>query len=342
MPFCWKSFLGQRMSTSEQPKKKWKDLLLRSGVPLEYEVAKIISKHDFQVFADYGFSRRDGDVRKEWSVDIAASLEVNGKRLPFYILKLLVECKYRSNEKIMIFFPEPLNKYPQSTVGATIYSCDGFAPFFISNDPRYNVDLRYPIAYKGIELHEGGAVEEEIRRGITQLRYATPSALLELLDCSIGDFPSEGFAFFLSKILVTNAPLRMVNEGVVLSTIMAAETLDDISTLTDTVVLFFDYGPDFENHFRETFSNARHYFLKRAKERRKEQKELGVHHKFYKNPTDYISEISDGARSECGQVSNQFFVTTLSGLPGLLGEIKRCCTKSVKSRAKTLDEVVKQ
>ena len=60
-------------ATSGEAKKGWKDHLLRSGAPLEYEVASVMSGADMAVDADFPFVRRDSVGIKEWSVDIAAT-----------------------------------------------------------------------------------------------------------------------------------------------------------------------------------------------------------------------------------------------------------------------------
>ncbi|MEK2144736.1 hypothetical protein WOC23_22370 [Vibrio parahaemolyticus] len=76
---------------------KWKDKLLSSSFPLEFEAMKELSKDGFSVSSEFAYSRLDGDTRKDFSVDIDALCftpfesedDVTGS------VHLLVECKYR-------------------------------------------------------------------------------------------------------------------------------------------------------------------------------------------------------------------------------------------------------
>src|SRR5690349_17324613 len=103
-------FNGVEMTESvkDEKNREWKKHLLRSGAPLEYEVARILDNEGMFIDADFSFLRRDGSVEKEFSVDIVAEWS-GGERFetsPFDMV-LAVECKYRSREKSLVFFLDP-------------------------------------------------------------------------------------------------------------------------------------------------------------------------------------------------------------------------------------------
>jgi hypothetical protein len=176
-----------------KPKKGWKDHLLRSGVPLEYHVATVLTKEDMRVEADFSFLRRDITGAKEWSVDMAASWFCQAKKADAAIqLELLVECKYRSQEKSILFLPEPIGRDSLAVVGGTVSIYDHFTPFHIKIDPLINLEAPLRFVYKGIELHDGGAVEEDLRHGIQQLRYAAPARLRQDFEFAITMALEEG------------------------------------------------------------------------------------------------------------------------------------------------------
>ena len=54
-------------------KGKWKDCLLSSSLPFEFEIAKLLASAGFFISADYTYSRTDAGVTKDFSVDIEAS-----------------------------------------------------------------------------------------------------------------------------------------------------------------------------------------------------------------------------------------------------------------------------
>lgn len=90
-----------------QIRRGWNDFLLRSGVPLEYEVALCLASEGMPVDADFSFMRRDVSGLKQWSVDIAASWYGPSANRVNYVLEARVECKYRSPEKCVLFLEEP-------------------------------------------------------------------------------------------------------------------------------------------------------------------------------------------------------------------------------------------
>jgi hypothetical protein len=61
-------------------RKGWKQHLLLSGVPLEYQVASILAAAGVGIDADFSFLRRDGNQLKEWSADMGGSLVLRGSR----------------------------------------------------------------------------------------------------------------------------------------------------------------------------------------------------------------------------------------------------------------------
>ena len=86
----------------------WKSKLLSSGVPLEFEAAKILTAKGFAVDADYTFTRIYEGVSKDASVDIMGTgyLPLNDRNSVKAELYLLIECKYRSPKTQWLFLPE--------------------------------------------------------------------------------------------------------------------------------------------------------------------------------------------------------------------------------------------
>ena len=86
---------------NEKKKKDWKDLLLRSGLPLEHDVADLLEKHKIYSYGEYSYSRiNENGQQLEHSVDIDAEIRLAGAPLYF-----LIECKYRDPQKMWFFYP---------------------------------------------------------------------------------------------------------------------------------------------------------------------------------------------------------------------------------------------
>jgi len=312
-------------------KKKWKDHLLRSGVPLEYEVARVLAEQELSVYADFCFLHRDPFGATEWSVDIQSDWDCLSSDHNFS-LHLLLECKYRSPEKLIIFFNDPNSLVSPAVMGGTVNCIDEFAPFKLSTEAFSNLEQSYEFVYKGIELHGGGAVETDLRHGINQLRYATPAYLCDWFDFLIGGHPEDLAGIMFSKILVTNAPMKILENGIDIEAIRNADDIADISREVDTVILFSDYGPAYRHHFQSIFEEDLDSRIQGAKKTSKDLENIGKKLDRFNNPREFISNLAAGAKFEIRPLSTQFFITTLHALPNLIQEIKAACLDSYESR----------
>jgi len=142
-------------------KKAWKDHFLKSGVPLEYEVAAVISQAGMAVEADFSFLRRDVIGVKEWSVDIAANWYGPTEDEVGFNLNALVECKYRSPEKTLLLLEDPNDLYPPATLGGTVLSFDALVPFHLPFNAFVPMERKLQYVYKCIEIYEQGAIQDE-------------------------------------------------------------------------------------------------------------------------------------------------------------------------------------
>ena len=145
---------GRMSSKPEQKQKNWKDHLLKSGVPLEYEVARALAAEDLAVDADFSYMRRDGASFKECSVDIEAVWYGPLPNKVDFEFHALIECKYRSPEKFILLLEEPGDDFSSVTLGYTINKFDHFVPYKIPSDSFYPIERELPVAYKGIELYD--------------------------------------------------------------------------------------------------------------------------------------------------------------------------------------------
>lgn len=317
-----------------KPRKGWKEHLLRSGVPLEYEVATVLGQAGMEVEADFSYLRRDLGGAKEWSVDILATWEGRTRRQQLS-LHILIECKYRSPEKLFVFLQAPTTIVSPLILGGTVNAFSQFSLFYLPYGCFETLEKQLAWVYKGVELHQRDAVEEDIRHGIQQLRYATPSALRQAFefatDAALG---GSGYAIFFTKIMVTNAPILVLDRRAGLEAIRSAEHIEDITSQEQTVIMFSDYGPDYRDHFKHAFSGEDSWLLDNAKELRTQLQLRGKATTFGNDPAQLVEDLGAATRSDISGVSSQFFITTLDGLPWLLSQIQTACTTSYKGRTK--------
>lgn len=320
---------------SSSAKKTWKDHLLRSGLPLEHEVARILAKERMSVTADFSFVRRDGLITKEWSVDLEATWygETKNNGLKYEVL-FLIECKYRSDDKVMLFVEDPNLDTSPITLGGTINSFDHFTPFHVTSIPFSELESEFRFVYKGTELHSGGAVDEDLRHAIQQLRYATPAFLRENIDFNISNHAEDILPIFFTKILVTNSPIKLLKSDISINEIRSANSIDDISSVENTVILFSDYGAEYENHVKSTFEYDPQDRMEISEYIKESLQRNGKEVDSASDPYKLLKNIMSGRRYECRSFATQFFITNIGNLPNLISRIKKSCELAYKGRRK--------
>lgn len=133
----------------------WKRYLLSSGVPLEHDVAQTLVEAGFAVSPEFPYLRHGGNEEKEFSVDLEAKWFGPTDEDISYSLNLLVECKYRSPDKVVMLFEDPDTEPTNGTLGHTIAAIDLFAPYNLKHSVIYNFESNIPFTYKALEIHKG-------------------------------------------------------------------------------------------------------------------------------------------------------------------------------------------
>ncbi|WP_346294845.1 hypothetical protein LRC39_15225 [Rhodopseudomonas sp. P1] len=320
-------------TSDSKPRKTWKEHLLKSGLLLEYEVASLLANQDMAVDADFSYLRRDSAGTKECSVDISATWFSDESSGLEFEVRLLVECKYRSPGKLFVFIEEPNREFSPITLGDTVNALDQFTPYELGEKPLTDLEATFRFAYKGIELSNDGAFNQELLHGIQQLRYATPALLRHALSFNMSLHPDDAARpIFFAKILVTNAPIRMLHSDINIQKIMEADSIESVSSSPDSVILFSDYGPDYEDHFRSTFSDSKEHLRELSQDIRERLLAAEIPLDNLTNPAVFIENLSTANRFEARALSTQFFVTSLSGFAGLIQQIKAASKASFDSR----------
>lgn len=312
--------------------KDWKEVLLRSGVPLEYEVAQLLASKGFDVDADFPYMRRDVEGEKEHSVDVLATKWLESGKADSTHICVLLECKYRSPEKTLLLFEAPPSPHAPIDVGGTVHAYDEFVPYYLKDDCFRRVEESLPIVYKGLELHTNDAVERDFRRSVEQLRYAAPVALRRAFDMTFFGHPADNGAWFFAKVIVTNARVMLVGADIDVEKVQAAKELEEVATEIDGAILFSEYGPDYERHFRGVFADVADKMRVSAKRVAKYVKDEGKTVHWVDKATKKVKDLLVARRGECREISTQFLVSNLTFLPELVDGIAKGAKKALNGR----------
>ena len=224
---------------NEKNKKDWKNLLLRSGLPLEHDVADLLEKHKIYSYGEYSYSRiNENGQQLEHSVDIDAEIRLAGVTLYF-----LIECKYRDPQKMWFFYPI---SYGRKELGqlqgdrlVKILEC--LSPARIDSKSFRRFESQLELCSKGVELLENKKSKDEsgIKHGLFQLRYAIPNQVLNLALSQAQEMNDGNLDIkVIIPILVTTAALYVINENKDIKAIHNAKHIEEVAARVNSLVVY--------------------------------------------------------------------------------------------------------
>lgn len=227
---------------------KWKDFLLKSSIPLEYEVKTLLDKYGCVGNYEYTYLRRDeNEIVNEFSYDIDASFIKGG-----HFFELMIECKYRDQSTNWVFIPEAYGG-----IGETD-SCSFINPndHFTQKNKFLKLDYEplAPLCGKGIEINSEGQNPRSISQAVNQLSYAMAEKILDGMEHQIEKLlGSSEIIFYNIPIIVTTANLFRLNKNVTIEQIKQSNNLSDVSTEAECLILKSTIGKDLEKYNIEVF-----------------------------------------------------------------------------------------
>lgn len=230
---------------------KWKDALLRSGLPLEATVATQLESHGCHVFGEYEFPVFPFEGQQLLrSVDLYAYWD-----LAAVDLKLAVECKYRRDGIRWFFMPPSMSTLRASDWITNCFVSPFVPPWYCSTVFTAPVvkfghhptkkGAEMPVVSKGVEIipGRGGSDKQDtnesgIRNALHQARYAAATMMFgfpPLASDQFDKYLSQSFRFIL-PIVVTTAELFVFNEKVGVTEIRSAADPGDIAQSVPAVI----------------------------------------------------------------------------------------------------------
>lgn len=253
-------FLKVRSCWLQNQYKNWKEQLLKSGIPLENQVANILDELGFQVWGEYPYIRiSESGNAIECSVDLHVSTQIRNKQLKEWgALDLLIECKYNHQDIKWVFMPTPKKSM---VVTGVINVQAALCTNRISNiHPLFDFDKDLPYCVKGVLLHSRGFDPKTIQHGLNQIKYAIPRLLETSIIIQITARQEEELNIhFLCPILVTTASLHVLKHQIDIDSIEHSSKFENISNTVDALVVLQTAGPeliDYSENIIERLSKA--------------------------------------------------------------------------------------
>lgn len=276
------------------------------------------------VVSEYNYSRRDGEVIKDFSCDLLvdALLPMEDEDKLEAVLVLPIECKYRAEKKIWLFTPD-MNREdcPQGCI-ASVRSFPEFTSFEFPETALCEVMRRIPLGVKGMEIHlgSGDTLDKDIKSGVNQLRYALPSILESHIQGNAVDYYENAVPFFVCPILCTNAPLYILNKDVSSDDVAQAKDIGAIAEETPVVDLYSTFGGDFDKHCA---SQTKRLLPLIGKTEQSSDFYAKIHEAYPKqSPWNTIIRLTNGLVTEHDGLFSQFLVCQFDYLTKLVKDLE--------------------
>jgi hypothetical protein len=242
---------------AQKESSKWKDYLLKSGLPLEHLVSEKLEAKEFYICGEYRYTRRgERGSPTDFSVDVHAFLFLRDSPGSHWgKLNLLVECKYHHPGVRWIFAPHARESLA-SFIGGCVAHFDDPTTYRIKNRaPLGMMERELDICTRGVALHPGGCESKPVDDGLYQLRYAIPSFIAgEVREQVTTGNEEDLLIVFLRPLLVTTASIHVLNEGITLEAFQEAGSLDGVSAEVDALVVFQEPGPELWGYCHQTLA----------------------------------------------------------------------------------------
>lgn len=229
---------------------KWKDFLLKSSIPLEYEVKKILESKGCVSNYEYTYLRKDEfEVINEFSYDIdGAYISKNN------FFELMIECKYRDESTKWIFTPENYGGINEIQHYSFINPNDYFTKDYKFN--RLDYAPLGPLCGKGIEIHSKGGNPKSITQAIAQLSYATADKITSGIEHQIDKLLGKTeHLFYHIPIIITTAKLYRLKDNITINQIKNCEDIELIASNEDCIIFESNIGSHLENYNLQKFAD---------------------------------------------------------------------------------------
>jgi hypothetical protein len=232
--------------------KTWKDYLLRSGLPLENDVKKMLADRGCVGSYEYSYLKEDENViKKEFSYDVDAAY-IKG----IHFFEFMIECKYRHESTKWVFTPASYGGFRELYSNDFLHAND----HFVSH--RFPFKGYFPITFapacgKGVELTTNGDNDKTIVQAIHQLAYAFAEKFASAFEHAIFNLLAGEHIFYHIPIIVTTADLWRLKEETTITEIKKASDLSEIAEQHNILIMENTTGVQLEQFNNEVFDKFR-------------------------------------------------------------------------------------
>lgn len=244
---------------AEKKDKSWKDALLKTSMPLEYLVTEKLNKLKFGIQGEFHYLRpNEQEVVTEFSIDIWAMKLFSKKDIGIWAsLNYLIECKYCHPGVKWVFAPHTKSDTEHLIPVGIIHALDNLCTRQIfDKSSLWELDNRFSLCFKGVEVHQKDALTQNIERGISQIRYGLPRLAIHLSEVQMMMFNDEDLNIeYICPMLVTTADLYVLKDNLKFSDFQKAKVITQIASKVDALILTTPYSHLFNSYADKIISD---------------------------------------------------------------------------------------
>lgn len=315
----------------------WKKGLLESSLPLEYQILDTLRANGFKVDSDYKYARNDAGVISDFAVDVYANAytpfsetsEITSK------VELLVECEHRHPDIKWLFIPAVNPDQLESQSESAVRIVDQYSSYVVSREHSIEFDRSIPVCQKGVEIdiRTGDAVKSKLDTHIKKLQHVLPRLYTENVLIFLTAAPEFNLPFVFCPILTTSTSLYMLKQGVTAGHIEQAGGIEDIAEMTPYMMMYSDYGPDFE-HQCKTECKRLSVLQRTDKALNIEQKRARYFNRRDRLPFTLMESLITADRHYLRELFTRFIVCSEPYFDDLVKKIKDVSLSAAASREK--------
>ncbi len=235
---------------------KWKQRLLSSSLPLEFDVAKILTSLGYSISYEFSYLRDQGESSKEFSFDLLATKYIDLSSDKFFRIVIPIECKHRDPNKKWIFLPEINNDEESKLVwgNALVFPKEFFLDPYDDQHIYDLLDTEFHYGFRGFEVNPklGEVFDKDIKHGVSQLKYGLTYLLRDAFESALDI--DLNHRFFFCPILVTTSELVLVNDQFGIDYLDRIDNFDQIGNEVNSIILHQEISPNLKSHHKEVFS----------------------------------------------------------------------------------------
>lgn len=223
--------------------KTWKQSLLSSGLPLEYEVKRYLESKGCIADFEYSYLRpNETNIERQFSYDVDAAYIKDEHFVTF-----MIECKYRHSSTQWVFTPETYGGTHELGANDFMHVIDHFVPNVFPFHGWFPRCLA-PACSKGIELGTSGDNDKSINQAVAQLAYAFALKIGDAIEHQVQRLLVRDVIFYHVPIIVTTANLFRLREDASVGDIEAANVIEEVATAQSCLVMNYKTGVELRRH----------------------------------------------------------------------------------------------